>query len=293
MSQRSQVKYGSNNNNNKTMAIETTDMEGVEAEVSQLSVQDNEDQDMSAAPTSSSSSKRVEEDEVMRGRNDGDDDEDDCSAVPGLSEDEGSDLENDDDVDEVKNKGHRSLPHDTQEVLVDDQSDAGIVAEAGQQQQPYQSESAASSTTSLNGQPSIISLPEGVYSAVSVSSELYIIPHSSKGFQWNKDLFMKPHQRRTLGVDDMYSADSGSGSNGDSNNDGRTQEPGVFVHEIRLDEDDLLSSRSSPPLFKRNESATSSCQARYITNTVTLIIGVKKYSSEERISSQHWEQEQL
>ncbi|KAF8929827.1 hypothetical protein BGZ58_008667 [Dissophora ornata] len=195
MSQRSQVKYGSNNNNNKTMAIETTDMEGVEAEVSQLSVQDNEDQDMSAAPTSSSSSKRVEEDEVMRGRNDGDDDEDDCSAVPGLSEDEGSDLENDDDVDEVKNKGHRSLPHDTQEVLVDDQSDAGIVAEAGQQQQP-------------------------------------------KGFQWNKDLFMKPHQRRTLGVDDMYSADSGSGSNGDSNNDGRTQEPGVFVHEIRLDEDE-------------------------------------------------------
>ncbi|KAF9578535.1 hypothetical protein BGW38_005610 [Lunasporangiospora selenospora] len=74
---------------------------------------------------------------------------------------------------------------------------------------PYSSttSSAASSVASLlASEPTIIPGPESIYTAVPISREIYIIPHSSKGFQWNEDLFLKPHQRRSLGVDDMYEA---------------------------------------------------------------------------------------
>ncbi|KAG0325006.1 hypothetical protein BGZ99_001161 [Dissophora globulifera] len=216
MSQRSQLKFGPS----RTMAAGSTDMDGVEAEVSQLSVRDRD------------------EDEVMHG---GDDDSDDDSAVPGLSEDEGSDCENDDEYDTDNGQAKKS---NCQEVLVDSSADMSAAEvsqqpqQQQQQQQVYRSESAASSTMSLQGEPSIISIPEAVYSAVPVSSEVYIIPHSSQGFNWNEDLFMKPNQRATLGVDEMYESSDDHAGNGSSS-------AGISVHEIRMNEDD---SRQILPL---------------------------------------------
>ncbi|KAG0326495.1 hypothetical protein BG000_001368, partial [Podila horticola] len=52
---------------------------------------------------------------------------------------------------------------------------------------------------------SIVSSDGSVYAAVPMSSELYIIPKTSRGFQWNGDLFLKPYQRRSLGIDHLYS----------------------------------------------------------------------------------------
>ncbi|KAF9972322.1 hypothetical protein BGZ65_009887, partial [Modicella reniformis] len=107
------------------------------------------------------------------------------------------------------------------------------------------SSSAASSASSLNTtEPSIISIPEAIYSAVPVSSELYIIPHSSKGFKWNEDLFMKPHQRRSLGVDEMYRSDGSSAPGGaavagaGAGASTSSSSSAITVHEIRLDEDE-------------------------------------------------------
>ncbi|KAF9932363.1 hypothetical protein FBU30_008343 [Linnemannia zychae] len=100
----------------------------------------------------------------------------------------------------------------------------------------------------LDEEPSIITTTDAIYSAVPVSSELHIFPHSSKGFNWNQDLFLKPHQRRNLGVDELHSAidasvgdvasqggSSSSGRSGNNNsNDGHVS--AIRVHEIRLDQ---------------------------------------------------------
>ncbi|KAI1316130.1 hypothetical protein EDD11_010444 [Mortierella claussenii] len=97
---------------------------------------------------------------------------------------------------------------------------------------------------------SLIQSNECVYAAVPVSHELYIIPKSSRGFHWNGDLFLKPHQRRSLGVDQMFSmadqqqyseiGDSGGGDihvNGQQHNQHRhNQDSSVIVHEIWLDD---------------------------------------------------------
>ncbi|KAF9124643.1 hypothetical protein BGX30_000849 [Mortierella sp. GBA39] len=105
---------------------------------------------------------------------------------------------------------------------------------------------------------SLIHSKESVYAAVPVSSELYIIPKSSRGFHWNGDLFLKPHQRRSLGVDHMFSSpsahhhtnhsinDSSSGYGGAGPSSGQhqsqhihNQDSSVMVHEIRLDEHEI------------------------------------------------------
>lgn len=115
--------------------------------------------------------------------------------------------------------------------------------------------------------PSMIVTKDAIYSAVPISSELHIFPHSSKGFNWNQDLFMKPHQRRNLGVDELHSAfnasiggivRSGSSSStissttNSSNSSTSASNTGggmsaIRVHEIRLDQeetDQILPSRS-------------------------------------------------
>ncbi|KAG0371314.1 hypothetical protein BC939DRAFT_478693 [Gamsiella multidivaricata] len=97
---------------------------------------------------------------------------------------------------------------------------------------------------------SLIQSKESVYAAVPVSSELYIIPKSSSGFYWNGDLFLKPHQRRSLGVDHMFnsvapqhygfhdnsnSIGSGSHVNGQQqNHHPHSQDTAVIVHDILL-----------------------------------------------------------
>ncbi|KAF8933439.1 hypothetical protein BGZ47_010874 [Haplosporangium gracile] len=104
---------------------------------------------------------------------------------------------------------------------------------------------------------SLIHSKESVYAAVPVSSELYIIPKSSRGFHWNGDLFLKPHQRRSLGVDHMFSSPSANlhTSNSNSSSSGyegagpsigqhqnqhvHNQDSFVMVHEIRLDEHEI------------------------------------------------------
>lgn len=105
---------------------------------------------------------------------------------------------------------------------------------------------------------SLIHSKESVYAAVPVSSELYIIPKSSRGFHWNGDLFLKPHQRRSLGVDHMFSSSSahqhinnsindsniGYGGAGPSSGQHQSQhvhnqDSSVMVHEIRLDEHEI------------------------------------------------------
>ncbi|KAG9062841.1 hypothetical protein KI688_005147 [Linnemannia hyalina] len=114
----------------------------------------------------------------------------------------------------------------------------------------------------LDEDPSMIVTTDAVYSAVPISSELHIFPHSSKGFNWNQDHFLKPHQRRNLGVDELHSAfnasiggivrsrssnstassNSSSSSTSTSNTGG-----GIRVHEILLDQeetDQILPPRS-------------------------------------------------
>ncbi|KAF9906839.1 hypothetical protein BX616_000615 [Lobosporangium transversale] len=218
MNAHSASKYASG----QSQSMTDVDMDGVETHVSQLGVNDA----ISAASSSRSVSRRsTSEDEIMGERSDDDD-----SAVPGLSEDEGSDSD-----EEMHTKGRTTDTEHLQDKNSNDSDESATdrSLETDQNQEDkrlYSSESAASSTTSLQTEPSIISIPEAVYSAVPVSSELYIIPHSSKGFRWNEDLFLKSHQRRSLGVDDMYNDSEGSSSG--------SNEAGLVVHEILLDEDE-------------------------------------------------------
>ncbi|KAG0241384.1 hypothetical protein B0O80DRAFT_499272 [Mortierella sp. GBAus27b] len=251
------------------------EMEGVRMDVSLLSVRET-------LPISTSRTPRLNlgEDELMR-YVDGDgymnfDEDDDNSMVPGLCEDDGSDIENDDDDDDKHSSQQQQQPqqqvhdHDiTAEVLDHDDNNDSIAtvaatvaamaeslllsqaaAEQSSSAPSSSSSSPSSSTSSLQPQPSIISIPEAVYTAVPVSSELYIIPHSSKGFRWNDDLFMKAQQRQTLGVDEMYQAEgdsslapngpesSNGGPNGVSRGGAYPYDSVVSIHEIRLDEDE-------------------------------------------------------
>ncbi|KAG0054790.1 hypothetical protein BGZ89_002556 [Linnemannia elongata] len=123
---------------------------------------------------------------------------------------------------------------------------------------PYSTSSAYSYSAPTLSMSSLIHSKESVYAAVPVSSELYIIPKSSRGFHWNGDLFLKPHQRRSLGVDHMFSTssahqhtnnsfnDSSSGYGGAGPSSGQhqsqhvhNQDSSVMVHEIRLDEHEI------------------------------------------------------
>ncbi|KAG0283267.1 hypothetical protein BGZ98_006406 [Dissophora globulifera] len=106
---------------------------------------------------------------------------------------------------------------------------------------------------------------ESVYAAVPISSELYIIPKSSRGFHWNGDLFLKPHQRRSLGVDLMFSASSqqyhafqenGHSDGGDSHlneaqpnqqHPSHSHDSSVTVHEIHLDDQETAGILPSWP----------------------------------------------
>ncbi|KAG0257990.1 hypothetical protein BG011_003607 [Mortierella polycephala] len=142
---------------------------------------------------------------------------------------------------------------------------------------PYSSSSSASSSASNSysgptlSMSSLIQSKESVYAAVPVSSELYIIPKSSRGFHWNGDLFLKPHQRRSLGVDHMFNTanqrhqtmtndyyNSGYGSGNSiggasyenepqQNQHHHNQDSSVMVHEIRLDEHEIAGILPSWP----------------------------------------------
>ncbi|KAF9438051.1 hypothetical protein BGZ76_010000 [Entomortierella beljakovae] len=217
-----------------TTAVSSSDvdMEGVEAEVSQLTIHDYkvQPQQNNIAFNPSTNDK----DESM---------EDDDSRVPGLCEDEGTDLESGDEEEnenegEIKSDDSQTQSNATNEInIVNDVGGNSTESNVLDQSQDQTSQttttttSAVASSTSTSAfptEPSVILMSDAVYSAVPVSSELYIIPHSSKGFNWNADNFMKPHQRRTLGVDEMYNA-------GDS---GSSHDTTVSVHEIRLDDEE-------------------------------------------------------
>ncbi|KAF8937289.1 hypothetical protein BGZ58_002974 [Dissophora ornata] len=111
---------------------------------------------------------------------------------------------------------------------------------------------------------------ESVYAAVPTSSELYIIPKSSRGFHWNGDLFLKPHQRRSLGVDLIFSSasaqqhhafhENGNSGGNDSPMNGQQQnqhqhhhhhhhshDTSVAVHEIHLDDQETAGILPSWP----------------------------------------------
>ncbi|KAF9113918.1 hypothetical protein BGX27_000517 [Mortierella sp. AM989] len=198
-----QTKIGSNPT---LSSADGTDMEGVEAEVSLLAVHDHMDQEQ---PTlSNPPSMQNDEDESM-----GEDD----SKIPGLCEDDGSDFESGGDSEDEKNND-------------DNQAQENIVGQDSESEEQESQEQSSSAASSLPTEPSIITMSDAIYSAVPVSSELHIIPHSSKGFNWNEDLFLKPHQRRSLGVDDMYNTDESSSEGGHD----RT----VTVHEICLDDEE-------------------------------------------------------
>ncbi|GJJ76264.1 hypothetical protein EMPS_08623 [Entomortierella parvispora] len=134
--------------------------------------------------------------------------------------------------------------------------------------------SSSSSSHPIPREPTILSFDDAVYSAVPVSSELYIIPFCSKGFNWNADLFLKPHQRRNLGLDDLYrtlstesrisssgssssttsattssndgltdaaSVDSRPSSSGVASNNGHSHGSAIHVHEIWLSDLDTAT----------------------------------------------------
>ncbi|KAG0274138.1 hypothetical protein BGZ95_010063 [Linnemannia exigua] len=116
----------------------------------------------------------------------------------------------------------------------------------------FSTSSAYSYSSPTLSMSSIIHSKESVYAAVPVSSELYIIPKSSRGFHWNGDLFLKPHQRRSLGVDHMFSSSStnqhtnnssgggaGPSSGQHQNQHVHNQDSSVVVHEIRLEEHEI------------------------------------------------------
>ncbi|KAF9431385.1 hypothetical protein BGZ76_000372 [Entomortierella beljakovae] len=113
---------------------------------------------------------------------------------------------------------------------------------------------------------SLIRSDESVYAAVPISHELYIIPKSSRGFHWNGDLFLKPHQRRSLGVDHIFNMadqqqynhprnENGNGYDGSNHGNGLQQNQHrlgqdssvVQVHEILLDDQETACILPSWP----------------------------------------------
>ncbi|KAF9303413.1 hypothetical protein BGZ74_003774 [Mortierella antarctica] len=114
---------------------------------------------------------------------------------------------------------------------------------------PYtsSSSSACSSSASLR-LPSIITVHESIYYAVPISSELHIIPHCSRGFHWNEDLFLKPHQRRRLGVDAMQAKANNIGVDPRSSEEGlQPHDSAIVVHEVHLCEQDISGILPSWP----------------------------------------------
>ncbi|KAF8979304.1 hypothetical protein BGZ46_005622 [Entomortierella lignicola] len=212
MAEHVQPKIGSIPNLSTTIS-NGTDMEGVEVEVSRLAIHDHIGQEQGHI------SNHNDADESM-----GEDD----SGVPGLCDDDGSSSESDDDNngnDDEDTQAQES--HDFEEITNEDVA----AAETEEQDQGQSSQPQSAATSSFPTEPSIILVPDAVYSAVPVSSELHIIPHASKGFNWNEDLFLKPHQRRSLGVDEMYNAD-GSSTEGDNH------DTAIPVHEIHMDDEE-------------------------------------------------------
>ena len=150
----------------------------------------------------------------------------------------------------------------------DDDEDDEDDEEAPSDKKGKARDGSSSSSHSIPREPTILSFDDAVYSAVPVSSELYIIPFCSKGFNWNADLFLKPHQRRNLGLDDLYrtlstesrlsssgststssssdgsteatSVDSRPSSSGASNN-GHSHGSAIHVHEIWLSDLDTAT----------------------------------------------------
>ncbi|KAF9310591.1 hypothetical protein BG003_008356 [Podila horticola] len=126
------------------------------------------------------------------------------------------------------------------------EDDGNIEQEPGH---PYtsSSSSACSSSASLR-LPCIITLHESIYYAVPISSELHIIPHCSRGFHWNEDLFLKPHQRRRLGVDAMQAKANNNGVEPRSSEEGlHPHDSAIVVHEVHLCEQDILGILPSWP----------------------------------------------
>ncbi|KAF9988716.1 hypothetical protein BGZ75_008740 [Mortierella antarctica] len=191
--------------------IPDVDMDGVQdCEISYLEVHDD-----TTGPESSSMahpSDQIDGDETMsEGR----------SSPPSLCSDDASDSEEE----------HEAGSHEDGEEGVSNKENTGDSEQASQEEQPYESSSsAASSSASLQEEPSIIETPDAVYSAVPISSELHIIPRSSKGFNWNQDVFLRPHERQSLGVDEMYSGSEGAAAGGSMSGDSV-----IPVHEIQLD----------------------------------------------------------
>ncbi|KAG0042399.1 vesicle coat component [Gryganskiella cystojenkinii] len=131
------------------------------------------------------------------------------------------------------------------------------------------SSSSVSSMTSMYSHPvnrpspSLIHLDGSVYAAVPISSEVHIIPKSSRDFQWNGDLFLKPHQRRSLGIDHLFT--SGINTNNSNRNSiishfhpeprSHSQEASfdasVTVHEIRLDDHETAGLQGAQRTLKR------------------------------------------
>jgi len=114
---------------------------------------------------------------------------------------------------------------------------------------PASSPASSSTTLSQVTRPTsgLIHLDGSVYAAVPISSEVHIIPKSSRDFQWNGDLFLKPHQRRSLGIDHLFTSggDRESGELGNGYSLHRANhvhqaalDASVMVHEIRLDDEE-------------------------------------------------------
>ncbi|GJJ78614.1 hypothetical protein EMPS_10973 [Entomortierella parvispora] len=113
------------------------------------------------------------------------------------------------------------------------------------------SSSSIFTTQSARQSPGLIHMDGSVYAAVPISSEVHIIPKSSRDFQWNGDLFLKPHQRRSLGIDHLFT--SGNNVSHDGHSEQRSDhsqlasDTTVMVHEIRLDDHETAGILPSWP----------------------------------------------
>ncbi|KFH67676.1 hypothetical protein MVEG_06408 [Podila verticillata NRRL 6337] len=147
--------------------------------------------------------------------------------------------------------GEAKVDNDEQEELEQDDMDEDPIEDDDNVEQepghPYTSfsSSACSSSASLR-LPSIITVHESIYYAVPISSELHIIPHCSRGFHWNEDLFLKPHQRRRLGVDAMQ-AKANTVDPRSSEEGLQPHDSAIIVHEVHLCEQDSLGILPSWP----------------------------------------------
>ena len=104
---------------------------------------------------------------------------------------------------------------------------------------PWSFSSSGSTFTTQSAR--LIHMDGSVYAAVPISSEVHIIPKCSRDFQWNGDLFLKPHQRRSLGIDHLFTSGNNVSHDGGhpeqrSGHSQQALDANVMVHEIRLDD---------------------------------------------------------